>query len=169
MGQETVRKKASLTFMSSLKLRVLPAPSVQEACLHPSMFVQKTWACAEDPPNLSLCSPDPNQSQYCSFKSLGAKEFENETHRTMETAKGQGSRPVQLCPGRDGHPTWHAGGVGNQISLSSPDPHWSEPPLCEIGQKPGEIIAFLLTSSGPVWDPYAGGTCGHSQDAPPMA
>lgn len=128
--------------MSSLKLRVLPAPSVQEACLHPSMFVQKTRACAEGPLRLLLCSPDPSQSQYCSFKSLGAKEFESETHRTMGTAKGQGLQPVQLCPGRDGHPAWHAGGVGNQIFPSSPDPHWSESPLCEIGQKPGEITAF---------------------------
>lgn len=33
--------------------------------------------------------------------------------------------------------------LGNQVSKNSPDPHWSQPPLCEIGQEPGEITALL--------------------------
>lgn len=32
--------------------------------------------------------------------------------------------------------------LGNQVSKNSLDPHWSQPPLCVIGQKPGEFTAF---------------------------
>ena len=32
--------------------------------------------------------------------------------------------------------------LGNQVSKNSPDPHRSQPPLCETGQKPGKITAF---------------------------
>lgn len=71
------------------KLRVHLTPSAQKAPLHPSRFVQKTCICAESPPILSLCSPDLSRSQGWSFKSLSAKEFENETHRTMEQSEGR--------------------------------------------------------------------------------
>lgn len=39
--------------------------------------------------SLFLCSSDSNKAS-TGLLSLGAKEFENETHRTMGTARGQG-------------------------------------------------------------------------------
>lgn len=49
---------------------------------------------------------------------------------------------------------------GNLIPRNRPDLHWNQPPLGEMGQKPGEIIAFTMSSfqgpqnhSGPAWDP----------------
>lgn len=140
MGQETVRKWPPLCFTSSQEIE---NPGFRKFSSSLPSLSRKHRSVLRVLPNLSRCSPDPSRSQRCSFKSLGAKEFENETHRTMGTAKGQGQQPVQLCPGRARHPAWHAGGVGNQISKNSSDPHWSRPPLSEIGQKPRETTTFL--------------------------
>lgn len=60
----------------------------------------------------------------------------------MVTAKGQGPTACSALPRKSQHPAWLAGGVGNQVFKNSLDPHWSWPPLCEIGQNPGEITFF---------------------------
>lgn len=129
-GQETTRKRASLSFMSSLKkLRVPPTPRVQEAPLHPSMFAQKTWICVESHPNLSLCGPDLSRSQHWSFKSIAAKEFENETHRTMGTAKGQGLTACSALPRKSHTPPGMLEVLGSRSSRMAltcvgPGPHF---------------------------------------------
>ena len=58
------------------------------ALTHLSVFVQKTWVCAKSSlfPSVALTQTKASTG----LLRLGAKEFENETHRTMGTARGQG-------------------------------------------------------------------------------
>lgn len=58
------------------------------ALTHLSVFVQKAWVCVKSSlfPSVALTQTKASTG----LLSLGAKEFENETHRTMGTARGQG-------------------------------------------------------------------------------
>lgn len=112
--------------------------------MHLSVFVQKTWVCAESSlfPSVALTQAEASTG----LLGLGAKEFENETHRTMGTARGQGLAACSALPRKRPEETGTLPGMqevlGNQVSRNRPDPHWSRPPLCVIGQKPGETTAF---------------------------
>lgn len=87
------------------------------------MFVQRTWVRAERHPAFPSAALIQAEASTGLFKSLGAKEFENETRRTMGTAKGQGPTACSALPRKSLHPAGQAGGVGNPVFKRLLDPH----------------------------------------------
>lgn len=110
-------------------------------CIFPSLS-RKHASVLGVPPSFPSAALTRAEASTGLLKVLVRKNLKMKLTEQWNSQRAGPSSLFSSAPEEPGTPLGMQEVLGNQVSKNSPDPHWSQPLLCEIGQEPGEITAF---------------------------